>query len=166
MTNKLFPLLLTALLWVPLSSLATEGGDMSTSTDTTLDDERNSGTVGIATIRRFLLSDGDPGASTTAATVFDTQGSGGTPSIAIFGFHTSTGCTAADTFTPQGSETNDLTIKYDLGPAGSTTLAPGQQMVVSPIVNRYLTATITDADASCTDAELTLQLIYIKGDER
>ena len=162
-----FGLVLALALMVPGIVLATEGGKMSTATEATLAAEKDTDVSGVATTVRFLLSDADPGASTTAATVFDTQAPGlGTPSQAIFGFHTSTGCTAADTFTPQGSDTDNLTIKYDLGPSGSTTLVPGAQMVVSPIVNRYLTATITDADGSCTDAELTLQLIYIKGDER
>lgn len=129
---------------------------------------KNTSDLGSSIVDRYLICDSAGGNGTLCA-AFDTQGSGhmGTPSRAVFSFVRGGGTCTGDTITPSASDVADLSLFTAIGPSGSLTLAPPSgttvnQMVVSPIVNRYLTVLKNDADSSCTDVEVLLQLFYDK----
>jgi len=157
--------LLAVWLVAPGLALAVDGGDLSGATETTIASEASTHAGGDLTVRRFLLCDGDKN-NGDECTVFDShRASLGTPTRAVFSWNTATGCGTGDVITPRGSDTNDLTVMFNLGPTGSTTLTfpasnVGAQMIVEPVVNRYFTATLTDADDGCSDVEVVLQLFY------
>lgn len=158
--------ILAVWLALPATVLATEGGSITTATDATLAAEKPSETRGTSTIQRFLVCDRNPDDNEDCG-LFDTHQSGlGTPSRAVFFFHTNTGCTeGTETVEPKGTDTDDKTRAASLGPIGSTTILVSQQMVVQPVVNRYLFANILDADNDCTDIEVMLQLFYDKSED-
>lgn len=161
---KYLALLVAGALMVPFAARATDGDRLSASSVAAVAAEKSSNNYGTTQIERFLLCDGDPGTGKTCA-AFDTQRLGlGNPSRADFVFISGPSCTASDTVAPSGSDTSNLATKYTLGPTGSTTIVTGGQMIVQPVVNRYLTADIVDGDNSCTDAEVILQLYYDKSD--
>jgi hypothetical protein len=121
---------------------------------------------GTAIVDRYLICD-SAGGNGTFCTSFDTKSRGGTPTRAVFSFVRGNGTCTGDTVTPMGSDVAALSLFSAIGPSGSTTLAPPssgtvQQMVVEPIINRYLTVQKNDADSSCTDIEVLLQLFYDK----
>lgn len=146
---------------------------LSTSGDANLAAEAPTSTAGAVTIRRGLIC------NATACNIIDlTPSGGGSPGLpdrAVFAIEKDTGCASTVDFTPQGSNRSgawdDCTgagtpytcctgvntgCTFDLSAAIQDV---GNQVVVTPIVNRYITGLLADT-GSCTDVEVMVTLYY------
>ena len=163
--KRLVYLLLVLGLWVPAGVWAADGNRPSVSGSALVAAIPNTFDRGSVVEDHWLVCDRAGGAAVTCNT-FDTIDStrthNGIPDRVVFSWVRGGGTCAGDTVTPQGSDVSDGSVNYNLGPSGSITLSVGQQMVVSPSVNRYYQVLITDADSSCTDVEVLLTLVYDK----
>lgn len=132
---------------------------LSSATPATLSAEKETSTAGAVIIRRGLICDGASVCNTIDLT--PSGGSPGLPDRAVFAIETATGCASTVDFTPRGCNRSGCSVNYDLSAtiAGTGAGLGGTQVVVTPIVNRYITGLIAD-NASCTDVEIMVTLYY------